>query len=131
MSDDFLGIYGSNSENNHTFSYGLFYSGDLYENFTYLNGNLDKYIQNKQYCFYQFPALVRLLSLKSEIITNDLGKKLYQTWQQNVAFIIDWTPDNYSYLIFKIYDENSLEQLSQNYNEIKNKAKKYLEENCL
>ena len=110
-------IYEKCNLSKNDFSFSIMESLDLRHNFHCKYSNDDR-PTNKKISIYQEKALLRVLAVKSDILTQDLLTTLYSHADvKKIALIINWKPYNYTYLIITVQstESDSVSLLKENY----------------
>ena len=78
----------------------LFHNDHSSEDYEMIFSNMDKYKEQKTWDLYSIPSLIRVLTLKNQILTEACLNSFYKEPSKEACFVLEWAPKSRKIIIF-------------------------------
>lgn len=78
----------------------FFHSEDAMNDYQKVYSNMDSYQGKDQWDLYSIPSLVRVLTLKNQILSEECLEEFYQDSTSEVCFVLEWSPKTRKIIVF-------------------------------
>lgn len=90
--------------------FALFYNEDSSKDFLKVFSNIEKYQNQDNWDIYSIPSLIRVLTLKNQIVSEDCLETFYKEPATEVCFVLDWGVKGRKIIVFntaraKVFDQ--------------------------
>lgn len=91
--------------------FALFYNDNKGDDYQCIFTNFDRYEGEKEYDLYSIPSLIRVLTLKNQIVADGALNQVYKEPAKEAAFVLEWGSNGRKVMIFnterpKIFDQD-------------------------
>lgn len=99
----------------HPMEFALFYNENSGEDFKRVYSNIEKYKEQDDWDVYSIPSLIRVLTLKNQIVSEDCLETFYKEPASEICFVLDWASTGRRIIVFntskaKVFDQESFIQ---------------------
>ncbi|MFT6070221.1 MAG: hypothetical protein ACJAT2_001784 [Bacteriovoracaceae bacterium] len=88
----------------------FFHSEDATNDYQKIYSNMDNYQDKDLWDLYSIPSLVRVLTLKNQILSEECLEEFYKDSAEEVCFVLEWTPKTRKIIVFNTEQASVFDQ---------------------
>jgi hypothetical protein len=78
----------------------FFHSEDTLNDYQKVYSNMEAYQEKEQWDLYSIPSLVRVLTLKNQLLSDKCLEDFYNDSTTEVCFVLEWSPKTRKIIVF-------------------------------